>query len=133
MKNLLNIFKRDNRQEVKTFNKTIKLMQCVDCGKFFCDAKDVCNLLEIEDTELALNELDPDMKEEMFPEEDCDLWEADKNDVLTMSGVFALVFQSKTPFAKDTQRWIIDEFVKKVLLSEGVSKELGLLPAEAVC
>jgi hypothetical protein len=71
--------------------------------------------------------------DEMFPEEDWDLAESDKTDVITLNGILALVFQSQTSFAKMTQRWIIDKFVEKVLLSEGESKELGLLPAGVEC
>jgi hypothetical protein len=78
-------------------------------------------------------ELDPDMKDEMFPEEDWDLAESDKTDVITLNGILALVFQSQTSFAKVTQRWVIDEFVEKFLLSEDEPIEFRLLPAEVEC
>jgi prophage antirepressor-like protein len=134
-KQLLNTFKKNEQKELNTFNKTIKLMPCVDCGKIYCNAKDVCEFLEIEDAEQALKQLDSDMKSEMFSDsdEDWDLSEPSKIDVLTLSGLFTLVFQSQTLFAKDTQRWIVDEFVENIFLKSDISKELGLLPAEVAC
>jgi hypothetical protein len=113
--------------------KNLEPIICECCGKVSYSAKEVCELLGIDDVDRALRELDPDMKDEMFPEEDWDLAESDKTDVITLNGILALVFQSQTSFAKMTQRWIIDKFVEKVLLSEGESKELGLLPAGVEC
>jgi prophage antirepressor-like protein len=124
MKNLYNI-----NNLVKNLEPNI----CDCCGKVSYSAEEVCKLLGIEDAERALRQLDPDMKDEMFPEDDYDLSKSDKMDVVTLNGILALVFQSQTPFAKVTQRWVIDEFVEKVLLSEGEAKELELLPAEAEC
>ena len=124
MKNLYNIRK---------FIKNLEPHICDCCGKVNYSAKEVCELLGIEDAERALRQLDPDMKDEMFPEEDRDLSESDKMDVVTLNGILALVLQSQTPFAKMTQRWIIDEFVEKVLLKSDESKDLELLPAEVVC
>ena len=78
----------------------------------------------------------PDLKSVMVSgsdEEDLDLSEHDETDVVTLEGVFALVFQSQISFAKMIQRWIIEGFVEKVFLIEDESKELELLPAEVVC
>jgi prophage antirepressor-like protein len=124
MKNLYNI-----NNLVKNLEPNI----CDCCGKVSYSAEDVCKLLGIEDAERALRQLDPDMKDEMFPEEDWDLAESDKTDVITLNGILALVFQSQTSFAKMTQRWIIDEIVEKFLLSEDEPIEFRLLPAEVEC
>lgn len=107
---------------------------CDCCGKITYSAKDVCDLLGIDNAERALKKLDPDMKSEMVSdsdEEDWDLSEPDKMDVVNLNGIFALVFQSKTSFAKITQRRIIDEYVEKIISSSGETKKLKLLPAGA--
>ena len=100
-----------------------------DGGKFTkvsYSATEVCALLGIDNVERALKELDPEMKTEMISG-------SDEEDVVTLHGIFALVFKSQTSFAKIIQRWIIDGFVEKTLLDEDEPKELELLPAEAVC
>jgi prophage antirepressor-like protein len=127
MKNLNNI-----KKLVENFEPHI----CDCCGKISYCAKEVCDLLGIDDVERALNGMDPDMKTEMISdsdEEDWDLSEPEKKDVVTLNGIFALVFKSQISFAKIIQRWIIDGFVEKILLDEDEPKELRLLPAEAVC
>lgn len=118
---------------IKKLVENLEPIICDCCGKISYSAKEVCELLGIDDVERALRQLDPDMKDEMFTEEDLDLSEHDETDVVTLNGILALVFQSQTPFAKITQRWVIDEFVEKVLLKSVDLKELELLPAEVVC
>ncbi len=118
---------------IKKLVENLEHIICDCCGKISYSAKEVCELLGIDDVERALRQLDPDMKDEMFTEEDLDLSEHDETDVVTLNGILALVFQSQTPFAKITQRWVIDEFVEKVLLKSVDLKELELLPAEAEC
>ena len=122
-----------NSYNIKKLVENLEPIICDCCGKISYSAKEVCDLLGIDDVKRALRQLDPDMKDEMFTEEDLDLSEHDETDVVTLNGILALVFQSQTPFAKITQRWVINEFVEKVLLSEGEAKELELLPAEAEC
>jgi prophage antirepressor-like protein len=123
----------NNLNNINNLVKKLEPIICECCGKVSYSAEEVCKLLGIDDVERALRELDPDMKDEMFPEDDYDLSESDKIDVVTLNGILALVFQSQTPFAKVTQRWVIDEFVEKVLLKSDESKDLELLPAEVVC
>ena len=109
---------------------------CDCCGKIHYSAKEVCELLRIEDVERALNELDPVMTSEMYnheDKEDWDLAESEKIDVVTLEGVFALVFKSQSSFAKQIQRWIIAEFVEKLLSDEDESEDLELFPAEVAC
>jgi prophage antirepressor-like protein len=118
---------------IRKFIKNLEPHICDCCGKVHYSAKEVCELLGIDNVEQALRELDPDMKDEMFPEEDWDLSEAESMDVVTLVGVFALVFQSQISFAKMIQRWIIEGLVEKVFLIEDESKQLELLPAEAEC
>ncbi len=118
---------------IKKLVENLEPIICDCCGKISYSAKEVYELLGIDDVERALRQLDPDMKDEMFTEEDLDLSEHDETDVVTLNGILALVFQSQTPFAKITQRWVIDEFVEKVLLKSVDLKELELLPAEVVC
>ena len=69
---------------------------------------------------------DPDMKTEMISG-------ADVEDVVTLEGIFALVFQSQSSFAKQIQRWIIEGFVEKLLLDENESEDLELLSVEVAC
>ncbi len=111
---------------IKKLVRTFKPMVCDCCGKIGYSAKEVCDLLGIDNVEQALNDLNPDMKTEMISGSDVE-------DVVTLKGIFALVFESQTSFAKIIQRWIIDGFVEKILLDEDEPKELELLPAEAVC
>ncbi len=136
LKTLFNTLKNNDQNELINNNKTIRLFECKNCGTSYWSAKDICELFEIEEAELVLNGLDPDMKNEIFSDsnkEDWDLSETDKIDVLTLKGVLALLFQSETPFAKYTQRWFIDEVVEKARLAGSKSKELELHPAEAAC
>jgi len=111
---------------LKKLVKNLEPHVCDCCGKISYSAKDVCELLGIDDAEQALRELDPDMKSVMVSGSDVE-------DVVTLNGIFALVFKSQTSFAKIIQRWTIDEFVEKAFLGEDEPKELELLPAEAVC
>ena len=111
---------------IKKLVRTFKPIICDCCGKIGYSAKEVCDLLGIDNVEQALNDLNPDMKTEMISG-------ADVEDVVTLKGIFALVFKSQTSFAKIIQRWIIDGFVEKVFLNEVKSGELRQLSAEAVC
>jgi prophage antirepressor-like protein len=127
MKTLYNI-----RKLVKNLEPHI----CGCCGKVHYSAKEACDLLGIDDLDQALRELDPDMKDEMVfgsDEDGWDLAESEKMDVVTLEGVFALVFHSQTSFSKILQRWIIEGFVEKVFFGKEESKQLELRPAEVVC
>lgn len=117
---------------MKKFIKNLEPIICDCCGKITYSAKEVCNLLGLEDVERALNELDPDMKSIIVydsDEEGKDLSEPTEMNVLNLEGIFALVFLSPTPFAKIIQRRIIDEYVEKIISSSN-GKKLRLLPAK---
>jgi len=121
---------------IRKLVKNLEPIICECCGKVSYSAEEVCQLLGIDNVEQALNKLDPDMRYKMvsgLDEEDWDLSEAESMDVVTLEGVFALVFQSQISFAKMIQRWIIEGFVEKVFLIEDESKQFELLPAEVVC
>ena len=106
--------------------RTFKPIVCDCCEKTGYSAKEVCDLLGIQNVEQALSDLHSDMKTEMISGTDVE-------DVVTLEGVFTLVFQSQSSFAKQIQRWIIEGFVEKLLLDEDESEDLELLSVEVAC
>ena len=95
----------------KDINITVEPIECGCCGDLFWPADDVCKLLEINDANRVLQNLEPDEKTEI-------VFNKIKNgsvsieaetDVLTLAGVFTLIFQSKASVAIALKRIIAHE------------------------
>ena len=82
-------------------NKSVRITE-ID-GEVWFVAKDVCDILEIADAHTAIRELDEDEKG----------WHSmpipvgmQNVPVLSESGVYAIVFKSRKPEAKQSSRWV---------------------------
>jgi prophage antirepressor-like protein len=124
----------------------VAIFQCAGCGAPFWSAKDLCNFLEFSNPDQVIAELDPDLKDERILEPAKDESKAskilkmpEKVEAVNIKGLFSLILRSRSHIAKKFQRWIIEDVLFEILLSEGPVhnidfgmieelEEMGLLP-----
>ena len=93
----------------QTLNRVEKLdVYC--CSGDYWAAKDVCNILEIEDADQVIADLDPDLKAEYTY-----VKENKKIDAVNRKGLFTLMLQSQTPIAKRFKKWLLGDVLNSVL------------------
>ena len=75
-------------------------------------AKDVCNVLEFEKSRKAVSSLDEDEKDYVTITDP--IGREQKTTVVSESGLYALIFKSRKPEAKEFRRWVTQEVLPQI-------------------
>ena len=89
-----------NAHEVRTVNKD---------GEIWFVAKDVCDVLELTNPTVAIDALDDDERAKFF------LGRQGEANIINEAGLYALIFRSNKPEAKQFSRWVRHELLPQVL------------------
>lgn len=105
--------KMDNSLMSFNFNQTNQDIRTItnDNGEIWFVAKDVCNILELNDVNKALLKLDDDEKltRKLFVSgQNRELW------LVNESGLYTLVIRSNKPEAKKFRKWITSEVIPSI-------------------
>ena len=85
-------------------------------GEVWFVAKDVCDILEISNVSKAIQELDDDEKSTLTISEGTSPKGGNPNmNVVSESGLYALIFKSRKPEAKAFARWVRHELLPQVM------------------
>ena len=122
MSGSIQVFNYNNAHEVRTVEKD---------GEVWFVAKDVCDVLELTDVSMTVAKLDDD--EKLIQK----LFVAGQNrDIMTINeaGIYALIFRSNKPEAKQFSRWVRHELLPQVLRTGNYSanKNNPALPDNAL-
>lgn len=98
--------------KVYTFNPTNQSIrvEVINCQAYFI-AKDVCDALELRDTEVSLRKLDDDEKltRKIYASgQNREMW------LVNESGLYNLIFRSNKPEAKLFRKWVTSEVLPTV-------------------
>ena len=98
--------------QVFTYNeKDVKLRIQIINGNPWFVAKDVCDILELEDVRRAVERLDDDERLSgvvLQSGQNRTMW------LVNESGMYALVFQSRKPEAKNFRKWVTGEVLPSI-------------------
>ena len=100
------------KQEIQifNFNSNQVRIQIIDNTEYFC-AKDVCDILEIKNNRQALKRVEED---DVIITDTLTNGGNQKMSFVNEAGLSALIFQSKTPEAKNFKKWVFNEVLPQI-------------------
>lgn len=106
----------ENNNALQVFNYEGQQVRTVEKdGEIWFVAKDVCDILELTNPSEALRSLDNDERSTLRITEGTSISGGNPNmNVITESGVYALVFKSRKPEAKQFSRWVRSEVLPSI-------------------
>ena len=110
-----------NTHEVRTVNKD---------GDVWFIAKDVCDILELSNSRMAIQELDDDEKgvSTIYT-----LGGNQEMNIISEAGVYALIFKSRKPEAKQFNRWVRHELLPQVVRTGSYGEKSHMTHEELNC
>ena len=105
-------------------------------GEVWFVAKDVCDILGLDNVSKAIQELDDDEKSSLTISKGTSPKGGNPNmNIISESGLYALVFKSRKPEAKKFTRWVTHEVLPQVMRTGkySIGKDAFELDSESVC
>ena len=112
-------------KEIQIFNYNNNFVRTIEKdGQVWFVAKDVCDVLELSNTTVAIEALDEDERSKFF------LGRQGEANIISESGLYSLIMRSNKPEAKNFARWVRKDVLPQIIHtgSYNVRKETPKLP-----
>ena len=112
-------------KEIQIFNYNNNFVRTIEKdGQVWFVAKDVCDVLELSNTTVAIEALDEDERSKFF------LGRQGEANIISESGLYSLIMRSNKPEAKNFARWVRKDVLPQIIHtgSYNVQKETPKLP-----
>ena len=107
-------------KEIQIFNYNNNFVRTIEKdGQVWFVAKDVCDVLELSNTTVAIEALDEDERSKFF------LGRQGEANIISESGLYSLIMRSNKPEAKNFARWVRKDVLPQIIHTGGYNVQKG--------